>query len=85
MERASAAAVGMGTPITDSATFVITLLDVGSRAVRPGVMGDIELERAALLIAAKAVLRHIREGKVAIGAVQEMALETAVRIAEKRL
>ena len=67
---------------TAGATFKITFLDIGSPAVRPGCMAAIEEERAVLLAAAKLVLKRIRDGKINIGAVQEYALESAIRLAE---
>ncbi len=85
MERASAEVLRFeksATPRTTQATFTITEADVGTPAVRPGISHDLELERAALLIAGKAVLKRIREGNIHLGAAQETALEVAIRMAE---
>lgn len=73
---------GLKTPLTDSARFTVTKLDVGSEAVRPGLMAEIEQERQMLLLAAKLVLGHVRAGGIPIGAAHELALENAIRIAE---
>jgi len=68
--------------LTERSTFTITQLDVGSRAVRPGVAEQLEQERNALLVAGKAALAKIRESDIRIGAAHEFALEAAVRMAE---
>lgn len=72
----------VGTPHTDAARFTITKVDVGSEAVRAGVAAELERERNMLLAASKMALAHIRNGRVAIGAAQEFALEQAIRLAE---
>lgn len=69
-------------PITDAARFVVTPLDVGSDAVRPGCMANIERDRQALLIASRMVLNRLRDGNIQIGAAYEFALQTAVTMAE---
>lgn len=70
------------TPVTAGATFIVTKLDVGSAAVRPGIAEQLEQERNALLLASKAVLAKIRAGNIGIGMAHEYALEAAIRIAE---
>ena len=70
------------TPITAGATFTITPLDVGSDAVRPGCMADLEQQHALLLIAGRAVLKRIQARKIEVGAVFEYALERAIQICE---
>ena len=84
MDRARAAAVKQpsSTPITDGARFTITPLDVGSEAVRPGMMADVEAHRQALFVAAKIVLQRHNAGQSTLDAVSQHALDTAVRIAE---
>lgn len=67
---------------TDEATFTVTILDVGSQAVRHGVAKQLEEERTALLLAAKLVLGRIRAAKIEIGSPYEFALEAAIRLAE---
>lgn len=70
------------TPLTDGARFTVTAKDVGSEAVRPGLMAELETERAVLLSAAKIALAHIRKGDVGIGAPYELLLSAAVALAE---
>lgn len=70
------------TPQTEAATFVITPKDVGSKAVRPGVMAELEQERRVLLLACRTVLNRIQGSKIAIGAHYEFMLESAVKAAE---
>lgn len=72
------------TPLTAAATFRITGLDVGTEAVRPGCMAEVEEGRHVLLSAAKIVLRRLREGHISIGAAHEAALENAIRVVEER-
>lgn len=73
---------GSTTRITDSSTFLITALDVGTPAVRPGVAAQLEQERTVLLIAAKAVLAAAKVGAVELGPRHFAVLDTAVRVAE---
>jgi len=70
------------TCITDSSTFLITALDVGSPAVRPGVAAQLEQERAVLLIAARAILAAAKVGAVQLPPRHFAVLETAVKVAE---
>lgn len=70
------------TPKTDAATFVITAKDVGSPAVRPGHMAELEEHRQAMLLTCKLVLRRVRKGNIPIGAAYEMALEYAIKACE---
>lgn len=70
------------TCITDASTFLITALDVGTPAVRPGVAAQLEQERTVLLIAAKAILAAAKTGAVQLGARHLAVLDTAVRVAE---
>jgi hypothetical protein len=87
MDRHSAASVakpGSSSPRTEASTFTISPLDVGSLAVRPGCMADVEHERQVLLLACKLVLGRIRTGQVPIGATYEYALEAAIKSAEPR-
>lgn len=70
------------TPITERSTFTITALDVGSPAVRPGAMAELEQHHQLLLRTSKAVLTRIQNGNIQVGAVFEYALERAIRIAE---
>lgn len=72
------------TSVTDSSTFVITQADVGSPAVRAGIAAQLEQERTALLVAAKAVLAKVRAGRAQLGEPCETILATAIRIAEAR-
>lgn len=72
------------TPNTVSATFEITARDVGSLAVRPGNMAELEQERDALLLACKLALSRIRTANVPIGAHYEFLLEAAVKATEAR-
>lgn len=46
-------------PDTEAATFTITAADVGTRAVRPGCMADLEQQRDVLLIAARVALKRV--------------------------
>lgn len=80
MERHTVAAVAKPgfTPRTAEATFVISSLDVGSQAVRPGCMADLEQEREVLLLAAKLVLERIRRGG-ALDSICEYALDAAIK------
>lgn len=59
MDRANSAVAQQPAPLTAAATFKITLLDIGSPAVRPGCMGAIEEERAALIVALRGALEVI--------------------------
>lgn len=70
------------TPVTNSATFVITSADVGSAAVRAGIAVQLEQERAVLLLAAKLILGRIRGGQIQIGEPYETALSSAIRMVE---
>lgn len=70
------------TPKTVSATFEITPLDVGSRAVRPGHMAELEQERDALLLVCKLALRRLQSQNVSIGAPYEALLEFTIKAAE---
>lgn len=70
------------TPIANSATFIVSNLDVGSAAVRAGVAVQLEQERQLLLSAAKLVLGRIRAGQIQIGEAYVTALATAIRVAE---
>lgn len=72
------------TRVTDAATFTITALDVGSQAVRPGCMAELEQERELLLQAAKLTLSRIRSGRNPIGATYEFVLDAAIRMVEAR-
>jgi hypothetical protein len=71
------------TPITESSTFAITQKDVGTLAVRPGCMAEVEQERLLLLNAAKLILATLKAGKPA-GPSYQFILEAAVRAAEAR-
>ena len=71
----------VGTPKTEAAKFTITAMDIGTQAVRPGHMAELEEERLALLLACKATLTRIRSG-VGISAMHEFMLEAAVKVAE---
>lgn len=71
------------THITEASTFTITEVDVGTLAVRPGCMAEVEQERLLLLSAAKLILATLR-AKKPIGASYEFILEAAVRAAEAR-
>lgn len=77
-------ATAVKTPLTDAARFVITPKDVGSDAVRPGLMAELEHERYLLLCAARVALAHIKAGNIGIGAGYEFLLEAAVKVAEER-
>jgi hypothetical protein len=66
------------TPKTQAATFTITPRDVGSEAVRPGHMADVELQRRALLLACKAVQGRIKAG-LQMSAALEYMLDVAIR------
>ena len=68
--------------ITERSTFTITALDVGSPAVRPGCMADLEAQHQLLLVAAKGVLNRIQAGNFHVGAVFEYALEQAIKTSE---
>lgn len=68
------------TPKTDFAQFTVTPRDVGSQAIRPGHMAELEQERQVLLLAAKLTLKRIRAGKVS--EMDACGLEAAIRIAE---
>jgi hypothetical protein len=83
MGRRTVAAVAKSgfTPRTAEATFVITALDVGGTAVRPGWMADLEHERNTLLAATRLVLGRLKAGQPVEAPYQE-ALEVAVRMAE---
>jgi hypothetical protein len=72
------------TPKTAEATFTITAVDVGSEAVRPGHMAELEVENRVLLEACKAVLHRIRSGGIAIGATHEYMLHAAITAAGRR-
>lgn len=72
------------TPKTEEATFTITALDVGSPAVRPGHMADLEAENRVLLAACRTVLHRIRSSGIAIGAAYEYALQAAITAAGRR-
>lgn len=72
------------TPKTEEATFTITARDVGSAAVRPGHMAELEAEHRVLLAACKAVLHRIRSGGVAIGASYEYMLQASIMAADRR-
>lgn len=67
------------TPKTDAATFTITARDVGSKAVRPGHMAELEEERKVLLLTAITVLNRIRGSNIQIGAPYEFMLESAIK------
>ena len=71
------------TPATDAAKFTITQRDIGSEAVRPGHMAELEEQRQVLLLAAKLVLGRIRVAKIQIGATYEYALAMAIKQAER--
>lgn len=71
----------LATPKTQEATFTITARDVGTDAVRPGNMAQLEEERRAPLLACKAVLGRMREGG-SLSAVHEFMLECAVGACE---
>lgn len=72
-------------PRTNAAKFSITESDVGSEAVRPGHMADVEEERHTLLVAAKLVLLRHKTGKAKLDAISEVALDAAVKVAEAAL
>ena len=67
---------------TQESTFVITPKDVGTEAVRPGCMADLERRNAALIAAAKLLLNRVRESNISIGATYEFVLQNAVDRAE---
>lgn len=87
MDRAEFQAATSGKPslthITDSSTFTITEMDVGTLAVRPGCMAEVEQERFLLLAAAKLIVATLKAGKP-LGASYQFILEAAVRAAEAR-
>lgn len=68
------------TPKTDFAAFTITPKDVGSQAVRPGHMAELEEERQVLLLAAKMAYRAMKSGVVTEA--DTLRLFAAIRIAE---
>lgn len=71
------------TPRTNESSFIITALDVGSAAVRPGCMAEVEEERNLLLVAAKVALNRLQDRKpILMDAIAECALETAIKTAE---
>lgn len=72
------------TPQTAAATFTITPRDVGSEAVRPGHMADLEERHQVLLLSAKLALRRIQASGAGIGAETEHALKVAIQMAEER-
>ena len=85
MDRLNSAALSnpaVETPRTAEATFTITPLDVGTKAVRPGHMADMEQQRDVLLIAAKLALKQIQGSGIRIGGQFEFALAAAIQIAE---
>ena len=83
MDRAAEAVTEpSNTPITDRARFRITDLDVGTEAVRPGAMAEVESGQRVLLAIAKLTLKRIRETNSRIGAAHEYALECAIRVVE---
>ncbi len=84
MDRAREAAVKKRrtTTLTEGAKFTITALDVGTDAVRPGMMADLEAQRQALLVAAKLVLMRHNAGQSSLDYVSQHALDVAVKIAE---
>ena len=68
---------------TQESTFVITPKDVGTEAVRPGCMADLEERLEVLLTAAKLVQQRLEQSKIAIGAPYEYALKAGIRVAER--
>lgn len=78
-EAAYATAEKPVTPKTDAATFVITTRDVGSKAVRPGLMAEMEEERKVLLLTCVTILNRVRGSNVPIGATYEFMLESAIK------
>lgn len=82
MDRANeAVAQASRTPKTDVAKFTITARDVGTEAVRPGHMAELEEQRQALLLAAQIVLQRGRRGQSKLDSVSEHVLETAIKVA----
>lgn len=79
--RAEFLAAASRTPKTAEATFTITVKDVGSPAVRPGNMAQLEEERQALLLVCKATLTRVRSGN-GISAAHEFMLEAAIKAVE---
>jgi hypothetical protein len=71
------------THITESSTFTITAADIGTLAVRPGCMAEVEQERLLLLNAAKLIVATLKAGKP-VGPSYQFILEAAVRAAEAR-
>jgi hypothetical protein len=72
------------TPKTKEATFTITALDVGTPAVRPGHMAELEAENQVLVAACKAILHRLRAGGISIGATYEYMLHAAITAAGRR-
>ena len=70
------------TPKTDEVRFLITVRDVGTEAVRPGHMAEMEEQRKVLLIAAKLALLRAQRGKYELDGLTQFALEAAVKMAE---
>lgn len=68
------------TPLTDAGKFTITRLDVGTEAVRAGVVAEIEGDREVLIAAVKLALRRI-EGRFD-DALTVTALQGAIRVVE---
>lgn len=69
------------TPRTDAAKFEITKLDVGSAAVRPGQMADLEERLKAILVAA----HLIRARLIAVGGLtpeHDLILKAAISVGE---
>lgn len=87
MDRAAFEAAAPGKPsltsITEASTFAITAADVGTLAVRPGCMAEVEQERHLLLVASKLILATLKAGKQ-LGSTYEFILEAAIRAAEAR-
>ena len=65
--------------LTEASKFTITASDVGTEAVRPGCMEDLEQQRNVLLAAARMALKRIEDGGG--DAVATVALRAAVAAA----
>lgn len=71
-------------PKTDAVKFLITPRDVGSEAVRPGHMAELEERYQVLLLSAKLTLNRLRQSGARVGAETEYALAMAIKMAEEQ-